>query len=126
MTDNFSPKVNTEVSTLICAYLYFKKLHPSEGYVWFLLGWLDQDWWDTDKHNDQPYTTTEHVPCSSSDMKTLVDQGYFTLSVSFYGEDEDVIQGGGTVKQWKNEYNKKAFAKVNCTIFFLMSLILVG
>lgn len=58
-------------------------------------------------------------------MKRLVDQGYFTLSGSFYGDDLDVIQSGGTVKKWKDEYNKKASEKVIWFCTFLKQLDLV-
>ncbi|KAK3745173.1 hypothetical protein QZH41_011976, partial [Actinostola sp. cb2023] len=95
---------------IICE-AYIQNLQPSKGYVWFLLGWLDQDWWDTDKYNGNAYASTERVPCSSKEMKKFVDQGYFSLSGSFYGDDNEVMAGGGTVKAWKDDYSQRAFQK---------------
>ena len=73
---------------------------------------MDQDWWDTDKYNGNAYASTERVPCSSKEMKKFVDQGYFSLSGSFYGDDNEVMAGGRTVKAWKDEYSQRAFQKV--------------
>ena len=72
-----------------------------------MLGWLDQNWWDTDVFNNPQHTAPEKVPCESADMKRMVDQGYFTLSPSYYGVEEQTMIGGNTVQQWKLEYQRR-------------------
>ena len=36
-----------------------------------------------------------------------MDQGYFSLSASYFGEDPQRIVGGGTVEEWKKEYGER-------------------
>ena len=45
-------------------------------------------------------------------MKELVDQGYFSLSTAFFGEDSQPVVGGGTVRDWKREYGKRLINEV--------------
>lgn len=77
---------------------------PAKGYVWFLLDWLDANWWDVDFYNSNKHAAPEDVPCSTAEMKSFVEQGYFTLSSPFFGDDGQSIVGGGTVKEWKELY----------------------
>lgn len=91
----------------------FQGLTPDKGYVWFLLDWLDSDWWDVDFYNSNKHAAPESVPCSTTDLKTFVDQGYFTLSSPFFGDERQLVVGGGTVKEWKERYRSTVTKQVN-------------
>lgn len=52
------------------------------------------------------------VPCSSADMKEFVSGGYFSLSNAFYDTDWSTILSGGTVGQWRQEYEKRVKEEV--------------
>ena len=52
------------------------------------------------------------VPCSTADMKEFVSGGYFSLSNAFYGTELDKILSGGTVGQWRQEYEKRVKKEV--------------
>lgn len=80
--------------------------------MWFLLDWLESNWWDVDFYNSKRHAAPESVPCSNDDMKTFVDQGYFTLSSPFFGDDEQLVEGGGNVKQWKERYRSTVTKQV--------------
>ena len=104
----------------ICAYLicnqygFLQGLTPQNGYVWFLPAWLAHDWWDLD-HSRQDSDTSVgilSVPCSTADLKEFVNGGYFTLSNAFYGEELDTILSGGTVSQWRQEYERRVRKQV--------------
>lgn len=82
------------------------------GYVWFLLDWLEIGWWDVDFYNSRSYTSPENVPCTSDQLKSFVDQGYFTLSFPFFGDDKQKVVGGGTVKEWKERYMFRVASEV--------------
>ena len=45
-------------------------------------------------------------------MKELVDQGYFSLSSAYFGEDSQAVVGGGTVEDWKMDYKKRLVNEV--------------
>ena len=47
------------------------------------------------------------VPCSTADLKEFVSGGYFSLSNAFYGTEWAKILTGGTVGQWRQEYEKR-------------------
>lgn len=53
-----------------------------------------------------------NVPCSNSDMQEFVSGGYFSLSNAFYGNYWDTVQGGGTVGQWRQEYEQRVKKEV--------------
>ena len=59
------------------------------------------------------------VPCSTSEMLEFVNGGYFSLSNAFFGNDWDTIQGGGTVGQWRQEYEDRVKKEVKTTFKFL-------
>lgn len=88
---------------------YIQGLTPQKGYVWFLPAWLAPDWWYPN-HSHLDGDTSEgipSIPCSAADMKEFVSGGYFSLSNAFYGEDLDTILSGGTVNQWRQEYERR-------------------
>ncbi|XP_068721735.1 uncharacterized protein [Montipora capricornis] len=85
---------------------YLQGLTPQNGYVWFLPSWLASGWWRVDDYTH----SDEHVlgvPCSTSDMQEFISGGYFSLSNAFFGKSWDIVQGGGTVIQWRQEYEKR-------------------
>lgn len=57
-----------------------------------------------DFYNSQRYTAPESVPCTTVELKFFIEQGYFTLSSPFFGDDEQNVEGSGTVKEWKERY----------------------
>lgn len=89
-------------------------LTPQNGYVWFLPSWLADGWWHVDHANEHGHSTDGmlSVPCSSADMKEFVSGGYFSLSNAFYGTDWSTILSGGTVGQWRQEYEKRVKEEV--------------
>lgn len=91
---------------------------PEKGYVWFLLDWLEGDWWDVDYYNSQRYASPENVPCTTAELKVFIEQGYFTLSSPFFGDDEQTLEGGGTVKEWKQRYMATLRKEVKLSYFF--------
>ncbi|XP_078367736.1 uncharacterized protein LOC144651661 isoform X1 [Oculina patagonica] len=88
---------------------YKQGLTPQNGYVWFLPSWLADSWWHVDLADLHGHTTDGmlNVPCSSADMKEFVSGGYFSLSNAFFGTDWTKILSGGTVGQWRQEYEKR-------------------
>ena len=52
------------------------------------------------------------VPCSIADMKEFVSGGYFSLSNAFYGSEWSTILSGGTVGQWRQDYEKRVEKEV--------------
>ena len=88
-------------------------LTPDQGYVWFLLDWLDADWWDVDFYNSNKHAAPEAVPCSTAELKSFAEQGYFTLSSPFFGDDGQSVVGGGTVQEWKELYLSTAKKEVS-------------
>lgn len=45
-------------------------------------------------------------------MQEFVSGGYFSLSNAFYGNYWDTVQGGGTVGQWRQEYEQRVKKEV--------------
>lgn len=52
------------------------------------------------------------VQCSTADLKNFVSGGYFSLSNAFYGTELAKILSGGTVGQWRQEYEKRVKKEV--------------
>lgn len=52
------------------------------------------------------------VPCSTNDMEQFISGGYFSLSNAYFGNSLDIIQGGGTVGQWRQEYEERVKKEV--------------
>lgn len=81
--------------------------------MWFLLDWLDADWWNVDFYNSMKHAAPEAVPCSTAELKSFAEQGYFTLSSPFFGDDAQSIVGGGTVREWKEMYRSNVKKEVS-------------
>ncbi|XP_029195937.2 uncharacterized protein LOC114961433 isoform X2 [Acropora millepora] len=90
---------------------YQQGLTPQNGFVWFLPSWLASDWWQVDNQTNYPMRSFEKynvdVPCSTNDMEQFISGGYFSLSNAYFGNSLDIIQGGGTVGQWRQEYEER-------------------
>lgn len=67
-----------------------------------------------------------NVPCSSADMKEFVSGGYFSLSNAFFGTDWTKILSGGTVGQWRQEYEKRVQKQVIQSTVLSLSFYLVA
>ena len=65
------------------------------------------------------------VPCSSADMKEFVSGGYFSLSNAFYGTDWTTILSGGTVAQWRQEYERRVKNEVIQSDYFVFQFWLL-
>ena len=93
---------------------FFQGLTPQRGYVWFLPAWLADSWWHVDQVKEHGHSTDGMliVPCSTADMKEFVSGGYFSLSNAFYGTKWAKILSGGTVGQWRQEYEKRVKKEV--------------
>lgn len=92
---------------------------PQKGYVWFLPAWLAPDWWNPN-HSHLDGDTSEgilSIPCSAANMEEFVSGGYFSLSNAFYGEDLDTILSGGTVNQWRQEYERRVKNQVISAVY---------
>ena len=57
-----------------------------------------------DFYNSIKHAAPEAVPCSTAELKSFAEQGYFTLSSPFFGDDGQSVVGGGTVQEWKEMY----------------------
>lgn len=78
-------------------------------------------------HADLHGHTTDgmlNVPCSSTDMKEFVSGGYFSLSNAFFGTDWTKILSGGTVGQWRQEYEKRVEKEVIQSSYFVFQFLL--
>ena len=100
-------------------YIFLQGLTPQNGYVWFLPSWLADSWWHVDDYRIHGHSIEGmlDVPCSTRDMQQFVNGGYFSLSNAFFGNDLDTIVGGGTVHEWKQEYEMRVKKEVILSIF---------
>lgn len=100
-------------------YIFLQGLTPQNGYVWFLPSWLADSWWHVDDYRIHGHSIEGmlDVPCSTRDMQHFVNGGYFSLSNAFFGNDLDTIVGGGTVHEWKQEYEMRVKKEVILYIF---------
>lgn len=76
-----------------------------EGYVWFLPGWYEHDWWDVDHHNKKE-NRHDVVPCDTAMLRYAVD-GHFMLSKAFSGSIKSLVIGNLTVGRYKQLYTEK-------------------
>lgn len=66
------------------------------GFVWFLPVYVSL------KINDTGYQDV-NGSCTESEMRSALD-GHFALSYDPFGNDDEVIEGNQTVKEWKEKY----------------------
>lgn len=73
-----------------------------------------------DFYNSNKHAAPEAVPCSTAELKSFAEQGFFTLSSPFFGDDGQSVVGGGTVQEWKEMYLSAVQKKVNLRIISLV------
>lgn len=78
---------------------YKLEMTAVQGYVWFLPLWLRPEWYDTDRYNQKG----EQVPCTTAEMSKAIN-GYLGLSHAYFAPDNDIMQEGITVRQWRDRY----------------------
>lgn len=84
---------------------YKQRMTAHEGYVWFLPGWYEHDWWDVDHHNKKE-NRHDVVPCDTAMLRYAVD-GHFMLSKAFSGSIKSLVIGNLTVGRYKQLYTEK-------------------
>ena len=72
-----------------------------------------------DFYNSNKRAAPEAVPCSTAELKSFAEQGFFTLSSPFFGDDEQSVAGGGTVQEWKEMYLSTVQREVSLGIISL-------
>lgn len=74
--------------------------------MWFLPLWLRPEWYDTDRYNQKG----EQVPCTTAEMSKAIN-GYLGLSHAYFAPDNDIMQEGITVRQWRDRYELQCQTK---------------
>lgn len=77
-----------------------------QGYVWFLPGWYHNDWFDVDVLREEGYDDEFMPNCSTAQMIEAIS-GHLTLIHATYANDDELMQNGTTVGQWKNTMNQE-------------------
>ncbi|KOC65570.1 Insulin-like peptide receptor [Habropoda laboriosa] len=93
--------VYDQVARQVMCEAYRLKMTAVQGYVWFLPLWLRPEWYDTDRYNKKG----EQVPCTTAEMSKAVN-GYLGLSHAYFAPDDDMMQEGITVRQWRDRYER--------------------
>nr|CAD7426195.1 unnamed protein product [Timema monikensis] len=88
------------------------EMTADKGYVWFLPLWLSPDWYDTDFYNKKAASNnkTENISCTTSEMIKAIN-GHLALTHSYFAPDDQVMQEGKTVGEWRKNYSKICAAK---------------
>ena len=76
---------------------YHIAMTQAEGYVWFLPGWYQDDWYNIDmlkvKGKEKGEDVKDLQNCSTADMEKALE-GHMTLSHQNYADDDYVIDSG--------------------------------
>ncbi|CAK9812828.1 Insulin-like peptide receptor [Anthophora plagiata] len=91
--------VYDQVARQVMCEAYRLEMTAVQGYVWFLPLWLRPEWYDTDRYNKMG----EQVPCTTAEMSKAIN-GYLGLSHAYFAPDDDIMQEGITVRQWRDRY----------------------
>nr|CAD7396592.1 unnamed protein product [Timema poppensis] len=88
------------------------EMTADKGYVWFLPLWLSPDWYDTDFYNKKTASNnkTENISCTTTEMIKAIN-GHLALTHSYFAPDDQVMQEGKTVGEWRKNYSKICAAK---------------
>ncbi|XP_068980549.1 uncharacterized protein [Bombus flavifrons] len=97
--------VYDQVARQVMCEAYRLEMTAVQGYVWFLPLWLRPEWYDTDRFNKE---NEEQVPCTSAQMFKAIN-GYLGLSHAYFAPDNEIMQEGITVRQWRDNYEKSCF-----------------
>lgn len=93
--------VYDQVARQVMCEAYRLEMTAVQGYVWFLPLWLRPGWHDTDLYNEQG----EQVPCSTVEMTKAIN-GHLGLTHAYFAPDNDTMQEGITVRQWRDNYER--------------------
>ncbi|XP_029044486.2 receptor-type guanylate cyclase gcy-4-like [Osmia bicornis bicornis] len=93
--------VYDQVARQVMCEAYRLEMTAVQGYVWFLPLWLRPEWYDTDQYNQQG----EQVPCTTFEMSKAIN-GHLGLSHAYFAPDDDIMQQGITVRQWRDRYEQ--------------------
>ncbi|KAK2582228.1 hypothetical protein KPH14_004575 [Odynerus spinipes] len=93
--------VYDQVARQVMCEAYRLEMTAVQGYVWFLPLWLRPRWFDTDQYNQQG----EQVPCTTVEMTKAIN-GYLGLTHAYFAPDNDTMQEGITVRQWRDNYER--------------------
>ncbi|KAL0107243.1 hypothetical protein PUN28_015647 [Cardiocondyla obscurior] len=88
-----------EVARQVMCEAYKLEMTAVQGYVWFLPLWLRPQWYDTDYYNAK----NEQIPCTTSEMMKAIN-GHLGLSHTYFARDDDIMQEGITVREWRERY----------------------
>ncbi|XP_063228981.1 atrial natriuretic peptide receptor 2-like [Bacillus rossius redtenbacheri] len=92
---------------------YRLQMTARQGYVWFLPLWLTPDWYNTDLHNNatgEDGSAAENISCSTAEMKEAIN-GHLALTHAYFAPDEELMEEGITVGEWRNMYKEKCQSK---------------
>ncbi|XP_069989042.1 uncharacterized protein [Penaeus vannamei] len=89
-----------DVAREVICDAYHLKMTAYENYQWFLPHWYSKDWYDTDK-----LTGKNNVSCTTEQMLYAL-RGHMSLSYKYFADDDDIMQEGRTVKEWRNAYSE--------------------
>ncbi|GIY31660.1 insulin-like peptide receptor [Caerostris extrusa] len=89
---------------VMCA-AYKLGMTAANGYVWFLPLWFNSNWYDTDKFNSDVPDGYEKVGCTTKEMVAAIN-GHMSLAYKYYGDEDQIMQGGQRIGDWMDEYNK--------------------
>ncbi|XP_043673459.1 uncharacterized protein LOC122631609 isoform X2 [Vespula pensylvanica] len=98
--------VYDQVARQVMCEAYKLEMTAVQGYVWFLPLWLRTQWYDTDQYNAQG----EQVPCSTIEMTKAIN-GHLGLSHAYFASDDDIMQEGITVRQWRDRYESFCYLR---------------
>lgn len=74
----------------------YKRGLYGEKYVWFLIGWYEDDWW----------TDVTDLDCNYDQMKAVVE-GHLTTEALVLNQDNKKTVSGMTSKDWLKRYQKE-------------------
>ncbi|XP_012229636.1 uncharacterized isoform X1 [Linepithema humile] len=93
--------VYNEVARQVMCEAYKLDMTATQGYVWFLPLWLRQQWYDTDYYNQ----LGEEIQCTTKEMIKAIN-GYLGLSHAYFARNDDMMQEGITVREWRERYEE--------------------
>ncbi|XP_073988410.1 uncharacterized protein isoform X2 [Rhodnius prolixus] len=95
--------VNDEAARVVMCEAYHMKMTAKQGYVWFLPLWLPTDWYNTTIFNE---TRGLPLTCDTNQMIEAIN-GHLAITHSFFAPDDNIMQENITVRQWRDNYEKK-------------------
>ena len=90
------------VARIFICKAYHMKMTGFQDYVWFLPHWYSKDWYDVNK----PNTQNEMLNCTTEQMRQAL-QGHMSLSYKYFGENNQTMEEGITVEEWRRKYERE-------------------